>query len=119
MTNSNIIIILITNSLQVYYSFSSNICHFFSCIFEKSRIFAAANDGTVAQLVEQRTENPRVTGSIPVGTTPKKAESSLGFFCDLSLSFSVSHHSPHFSCDVSRIHAVHAVEMPLRATLIA
>ena len=25
--------------------------------------------GTVAQLVEQRTENPRVTGSIPVGTT--------------------------------------------------
>ena len=28
--------------------------------------------GTVAQLVEQRTENPRVTGSIPVGTTTKK-----------------------------------------------
>ena len=28
------------------------------------------NGGTVAQLVEQRTENPRVTGSIPVGTTP-------------------------------------------------
>ena len=31
--------------------------------------FAASNGGTVAQLVEQRTENPRVTGSIPVGTT--------------------------------------------------
>jgi hypothetical protein len=27
--------------------------------------------GTVAQLVEQRTENPCVTGSIPVGTTKK------------------------------------------------
>ena len=25
--------------------------------------------GSVAQLVEQRTENPRVTGSIPVGAT--------------------------------------------------
>ena len=27
------------------------------------------NGGTVAQLVEQWTENPCVTGSIPVGTT--------------------------------------------------
>ena len=27
-------------------------------------------DGAIAQLVEQRTENPCVTGSIPVGTTP-------------------------------------------------
>ena len=27
------------------------------------------NEGTLAQLVEQRTENPCVTGSIPVGTT--------------------------------------------------
>ena len=30
------------------------------------------NGGPVAQLVEQRTENPRVTGSIPVGTTKIK-----------------------------------------------
>ena len=29
----------------------------------------ANKDGTIAQLVEQRTENPCVTGSIPVGTT--------------------------------------------------
>ena len=36
--------------------------------------------GTVAQLVEQRTENPRVTGSIPVGTTRKKARLESGFF---------------------------------------
>ena len=28
--------------------------------------------GAIAQLVEQRTENPCVTGSIPVGTTQKK-----------------------------------------------
>ncbi len=27
--------------------------------------------GAIAQLVEQRTENPCVTGSIPVGTTKK------------------------------------------------
>ena len=32
--------------------------------------------GAIAQLVEQRTENPCVTGSIPVGTT-KKLTSSL------------------------------------------
>jgi hypothetical protein len=30
--------------------------------------------GTVAQLVEQWTENPCVTGSIPVGTTKKIRE---------------------------------------------
>ena len=35
--------------------------------------------GTVAQLVEQRTENPRVTGSIPVGTTTKTARRCLAF----------------------------------------
>ena len=35
------------------------------------------NGGTVAQLVEQRTENPRVTGSIPVGTTPKRKSQPL------------------------------------------
>ena len=28
------------------------------------------NDGAIAQLVEQRTENPCVPGSIPGGTTP-------------------------------------------------
>jgi hypothetical protein len=29
------------------------------------------NGGTIAQLVEQRTENPCVAGSIPAGTTHK------------------------------------------------
>ncbi len=37
---------------------------------KKKRIFAAPNQrGTIAQLVEQRTENPCVPGSIPGGTT--------------------------------------------------
>ena len=30
------------------------------------------HDGSVAQLVEQRTENPRVAGSIPAGTTIRR-----------------------------------------------
>ena len=30
------------------------------------------NNGAIAQLVEQRTENPCVPGSIPGGTTSKK-----------------------------------------------
>ena len=33
------------------------------------------NDGAIAQLVEQRTENPCVPGSIPGGTTKKIANS--------------------------------------------
>ena len=33
-------------------------------------------------MVEQRTENPRVTGSIPVGTTTKKRDAvCVSFFC--------------------------------------
>ncbi len=35
--------------------------------------FAAPNGGTIAQLVEQRTENPCVPGSIPGGTTLESA----------------------------------------------
>ena len=34
----------------------------------------STEDGAIAQLVEQRTENPCVTGSIPVGTTLKIRE---------------------------------------------
>ena len=45
----------------------------FSCQERKKSYFWQPQyGGTVAQLVEQRTENPRVTGSIPVGTTTKK-----------------------------------------------
>ena len=40
---------------------------------EISCTFALANkQGAIAQLVEQRTENPCVPGSIPGGTTPKE-----------------------------------------------
>ena len=35
--------------------------------------------GTIAQLVEQRTENPCVAGSIPAGTT-KNPQRDLGVF---------------------------------------
>ena len=34
------------------------------------------NNGAIAQLVEQRTENPCVPGSIPGGTTLKKSKDS-------------------------------------------
>ena len=37
-------------------------------------------NGTLAQLVEQRTENPCVPGSIPGGTT-KSSQYLLGAFC--------------------------------------
>ena len=49
---------------------------------EKNVVFLQPQyGGTVAQLVEQRTENPRVTGSIPVGTTTKKETHQRLFFC--------------------------------------
>ena len=35
---------------------------------------AVTNDGAIAQLVEQRTENPCVPGSIPGGTTPNYSD---------------------------------------------
>ena len=35
----------------------------------------SSNQGAIAQLVEQWTENPCVLGSIPSGTTKKKSES--------------------------------------------
>ena len=40
----------------------------FALAYEKLSI----NDGAIAQLVEQRTENPCVPGSNPGGTTKKK-----------------------------------------------
>ena len=44
----------------------------FALAFEKE-----SNVGAIAQLVEQRTENPCVPGSIPGGTTQKKTQSNL------------------------------------------
>jgi hypothetical protein len=45
---------------------------------EKGSIFADRN-GTIAQLVEQRTENPCVPGSIPGGTTQTNLPKKGGF----------------------------------------
>ena len=44
-------------------------------------IFASAKQkGAIAQLVEQRTENPCVPGSTPGGTTEKKRDFKSLFF---------------------------------------
>ena len=48
---------------------------------KKDFIFAHFQKGTLAQLVEQRTENPCVPGSIPGGTT--KVSILIGTFCIL------------------------------------
>ena len=52
-------------------------------------------DGAIAQLVEQRTENPCVPGSIPGGTTEKAFQSILrGFFREIC-----AHICAHFILD--------------------
>lgn len=57
--------------------FAETPCQFknnsYLCIAEHGNppISKHKNDGAIAQLVEQRTENPCVTGSIPVGTTSR------------------------------------------------
>ena len=51
------------------------------------------NDGRVAQLVEQGTENPRVTGSTPVPATIFKASQTnglRGFFVSVNAAFGLS-----------------------------
>ena len=48
---------------------------------EKTYIFAPHLRGAIAQLVEQRTENPCVRGSIPRGTTSSETRPlKAGFF---------------------------------------
>ena len=45
------------------------------CLFRIMLYLCSANDnGAIAQMVEQRTENPCVPGSIPGGTTLKKSK---------------------------------------------
>jgi hypothetical protein len=49
----------------------------FLCEFKNLLTFATTNLwGAIAQLVEQRTENPCVPGSIPGGTTSKKVNAT-------------------------------------------
>ena len=45
------------------------------------------NAGAIAQLVEQRTENPCVPGSIPGGTTAKKEVEKINFLFLLCIPF--------------------------------
>ncbi len=47
--------------------------------------------GALAQLVEQRTENPCVPGSIPGGTTFKKPAIFSGLFLYLNLKLTDDH----------------------------
>jgi hypothetical protein len=54
--------------------------------FNKNGIFASSNKaGALAQLVEQRTENPCVAGSIPAGTTPFKTPDFSGVLAFLEV----------------------------------
>ena len=46
-----------------------------------STFVPAKKRGAIAQLVEQRTENPCVPGSIPGGTTLNDSDNLLGRFC--------------------------------------
>ena len=56
--------------------------------------------GAIAQLVEQRTENPCVAGSIPADTTSKKAyfRKKMGFFYDFKPYF-----RPTLQCRILKI----------------
>ena len=62
-------------------------------------IFAPANKkGVIAQLVEQRTENPCVPGSIPGGTTSKIAKYLNHRYLAIfhSVTISQSHYKSHY-----------------------
>ena len=67
---------------------------------EKHPTFAVQkqNNGAIAQLVEQRTENPCVPGSIPGGTTSKTTKSlihtELAIF--LLVTIAHSHYNSHY-----------------------
>ena len=47
---------------------------------EKRLHLQSQQRGTIAQSVEQRTENPCVAGSNPAGTTAKRPDINLAFF---------------------------------------
>ena len=71
----------------IQYCNSSNLQkHFYKIILgiTKLNLSLTRSKGTLAQLVEQRTENPCVPGSIPGGTT-LKALNFEGFFFQVKL----------------------------------
>ena len=49
----------------------------FARIKNLSYLCTRKQDGAIAQLVEQRTENPCVPGSIPGGTTKKEKQNNV------------------------------------------
>tara|TARA_B100000925_G_scaffold236963_1_gene185727 strand:+ start:91 stop:345 length:255 start_codon:yes stop_codon:yes gene_type:complete len=69
--------------MSLYKDTSNPIFLLIICVLKQNiHIFASAMAGTLAQLVEQWTENPCVPGSIPGGTTKIKApQLSEGLFC--------------------------------------
>ena len=63
--------------MQIVQKSSKNICRIEIRVLS---LHSQNNDGAIAQLVEQRTENPCVTGSIPVGTTSNDSGFHLSRF---------------------------------------
>ena len=59
---------------------------------------SVVNNGAIAQLVEQRTENPCVPGSIPGGTTPKIANNLNSRLLAIFHSVTIlqSHYKSHY-----------------------
>ncbi len=49
------------------------------CSTRKNTYICSPNNGVIAQMVEQRTENPCVPGSIP-GDTTEKGDFTVAFF---------------------------------------
>ena len=56
--------------------------------------------GSIAQLVEQRTENPCVTGSIPVGATRENLRRLLQSFFILHFFFSIKNRILFYYCKI-------------------
>ena len=77
------------------------------------RIFAPAFEtnvsGVIAQLVEQRTENPCVPGSIPGGTTEKKRRKSVSSFFVTQNETTPLRHFASFFCSFLQIYLILAL----------
>lgn len=70
--------------------FSPKFCRYEKYVY----LCITKNDGAIAQLVEQRTENPCVPGSTPGGTTKATYESRSLFLCSIIM----SRRRPHRIC---------------------
>ena len=87
---------MIINTVAIYQ------CFLFLLLLQDKKTFAtfaiANKKGAIAQLVEQRTENPCVPGSIPGGTTQTKVKSLI--LTELAIFLLVptgrSHYNSHY-----------------------